>query len=70
MTKYYHTLFVDCTAPKDLFVADYPIGVSKETQKIVEEQQGIPCEGGGVVYPQCYECPWCASLEWLDFEEA
>lgn len=72
MTKYAYTLIVDCTAPDDLFLEDYPKGVSKKTQQIVEDQQpyGIPCEGTQTISSDCNRCPWCASLEWVDFEEA
>jgi hypothetical protein len=55
---------------QDLFVKDWPNGVSEETQRIVEEAQGIPCEGGGVTFPECESCPWCGGLEWIDYESA
>ena len=71
MTKYAVTLVVDCIAPDDLFVEDYPNGVSEETQKIVDDNQpyGIPCEGTKSIGEGCWRCPWCKSLEWDDFQE-
>lgn len=69
MTKIACTLIVDCKAPDDLFVEDYPTGVSKETQRIVEKNRGIPCEGTRSISESCWGCPWFGSLDWENYEE-
>ncbi len=63
-----------CVAPEEVFLPDYE-QVPAVLRAIIEQEAGIPCEGGGIPGRWCEygkgisPCPWYRSQSWLENEK-
>lgn len=50
-------LVVTCKAPDDFFLSEWE-DIPEESRNLIDANNGLPCEGGGVPGTWCYSCPW------------